>query len=668
MDRREFLRAAGAVGVAPALASEAGAQESNPTGVDGTEPYRPKVRTLRYPLAGVPTIEEAGDVLRVELDGDAGIDPATVEAHLEPSFGVTAEIPLRRVDSESDATSRVWNADEHEDDNVVVATFRLPDLNGQPDVYSEGLYDLYVAWDGGSTDESALNVRAGSDHQPRAVQVYETIPDEPQVVVVADPQIGDPRAVRTGGEEARHDRSPEPFVDHLTKLTGDRPGDRWEATRRAFREVNALDPDIVVVAGDLTFGQDVPGKYYAEYEDAWTILNTLRAPSFCTLGNHDGYVQGGVDGKALYRETFGPPSYAVDVGNLHLVAVDTYDWTYLDRFGASFAVSSYGGQVRDAQFEWLREDLRSYREQNPEGTVLAFGHHNPSWQPDPENRVREQTDGRPGAEQVGRGLRYPESGQLWTGENQFALRDLFDEVGVAAFCSGHSHRDRLARTIVDGEGPSDIAETHGPRSAPAALHYVAYELAGNPDGDGEYSEYDWTVDPSDRADTVETVLRDPSAGTLYVGCTTTMSGTGEYWGWRPFTLDTSATGLDPGDFGYPATQSFLEERAVNPANWNPDHSSVGLYSHPSYRLSVSRPTETDGEAVIEVQNDLATPVEGAVYQTLSDCPAVLVTGGDLVWRRRTGDRQEVKVAVEVPAESTRTVRLVCRGSGFGGTP
>ena len=95
------------------------------------------------------------------------------------------------------------------------------------------------------------------------------------------------------------------------------------------------------MAGDLTFGQDAPGKYVAEYEEAWRVFNRVRAPTYMVLGNHDGYVQSGVDGKALYRETFGPFYYGVDVGeDLHVVALDTYDWSALDRTGGSAVVST----------------------------------------------------------------------------------------------------------------------------------------------------------------------------------------------------------------------------------------------------------------------------------------------------------------------------------------
>lgn len=650
MERRAFLRSVATAGVATGLAGRAGATdgEGNPGPVDGTGPYRPKVTELRYPLAGVPAIVETGDRLRVELAPDA--DVADPVAELVASVGAGEPIELDRLAVVGRRESAIWNGDEGEQDRLLVVEYAVPETDRR---FSPGLYDLRVRWDG------------CTDRQPRAVRVYESIPDEPEVVAIADPQLGDPRYVATGATEARNEQSVEPVVDHTLKGTGT-PTERWGATRRAVAEVNAVDPDFAVVAGDLTFGQDVPGKYYLEYEDAWDALNQLRVPSFCTLGNHDGYVQGGVDGKALYRRTFGPPSYSVDVGDLHLVAVDTYDWSYLDRLGAGVAVSTYGGQVRDRQLDWLREDLQRWRADNDEGTVLAVGHHDPSWQPDPVNRLYDETDGRPVLEQVGRGSRYVDTGQLWTGENLFALRRLLDDHDVTAYVSGHSHRDRLARTVPGGAGPADVAETHSPRTASPGYHHVAY--GGRPAGDDEYDDVTVTVDPGSRSDdaVVDTIRN--GDGTLYVGVTTTQSSTGQYWGWRPFSVAATGDGggahLDPGESGYPWSaegEAALDDRAVDAAAWTADQDAVGLYSHPSYRLGVETVTDSADRVELTVTSDLAVGVAGAVRVTLADSPGLHVEGADVVWRRHAGDRQTAKLAFDVGAGSSTSVVAEPRG-------
>jgi hypothetical protein len=454
--------------------------------------------------------------------------------------------------------------------------------------------------------------------------------------------------------------------------------------------VIALDPDFVLVAGDLCLGQDVPGKFYAEFEDAWTVMNQVQAPTFMTLGNHDGYVQSGTDGKALYRETFGPPSYSVAIGDAaQVVAIDTFDWSYLDRTGGSAAVSTYGGQVRDAQFDWLRGELS--RLADTDRSILAVGHHNPSWVPDAKNEAYAQTDGQPVAEQVARGSRIAQSGQRWTGENAFSLRRLFDETGVDAFFCGHSHQDRVARSLanrtgdstvdVDGDGDTDVYTAGDPADVVAALgNRYARQSYEATDGvtTGRVENYpDPTVERAapGTADAEGLVadLRNTDAGTLYVNVASTMSSTGEYWGWRQFDYDTTSDGLDPRAFRYPVSQAFLDERTVSPGpsddpRWVAQQDEVGFFSTPSYLFDVTdegSANAPDGRTVT-VTNDQTLDRSGAV--TVSTTAAnPTVEGGEVVWRREADPRTDLKVAFDVPAggETSFTVTGDTPGQGRG---
>ena len=61
MDRRDFLRIAGAgtgtiVAAGPVAADHEDGEYPQPA--DGTEAYESKIRTLKYPLAGVPAVLE----------------------------------------------------------------------------------------------------------------------------------------------------------------------------------------------------------------------------------------------------------------------------------------------------------------------------------------------------------------------------------------------------------------------------------------------------------------------------------------------------------------------------------------------------------------------------------------------------------------------------------
>ncbi|MFW5963830.1 MAG: metallophosphoesterase family protein [Natronomonas sp.] len=646
MDRRQFLRAASVSAGTFLTAGEAVAdheEETYPQPADGSEVYESKIRTLRYPLSAVPAVLERNDTLRVELDVDT---PGDVTARLEPSFGETETgVDLQRVGDVDTAESRIWSDAEADPETFAVAEFEIPPVTQRG--FVPDLYDLSVSWDD------------GTDHQPRAVSVHRSFPSTPKIAVIADPQIADPRAAETGVEEAGNKQRLEPAVTRTRRTTGDGTDDsRWNATQTAIEEVNLLDPDLVLVAGDLCFGQDAPGKFYAEYEEAWRIFNRIRAPTYTVLGNHDAYIQGGVDGKALYRETFGPFYYSVDIGeDLHLVALDTYDWNELDRLGAGFAVSTYGGQVRDAQYEWLRDDLRPWVEGDRDGSVLALGHHNPSWQWDGDSEPADRTRGTPGAEQFGRGTRFFTTGQAWSGQrHHFDLRALFDQAGVSAFFAGHSHRDRVSRTVPSAGEFADVVETPGPHSPnDGRYHYVEYE-----DRNGDGRPAGEVIDGWSQDEIADRIRE--GDGTLYVNCTTTASSTGQYWGWRPLSVDTR-TGevtIDAGEFGYEATESFLRDRAVNPDSWNPDHSEVGLYSHPSYLLDIETVTDTATETAVRIDSDLATPISGAVVLSVDACDGVTVAGGTREWLRGDADGTEVKVAFELPPADTKTVSVRCR--------
>jgi hypothetical protein len=683
MERRTFLRTVGAGagalagGGAVVTANGDDETEKNPTPADGSEAYVPKVNEIRSPLAGVPEVVVAGDEPRVELGAEAVKNPGTATAYLEPSFGGPARIGLQRVDADEyddsedpEGRSRIWNEAEGESEAVHIVKFRIPSL-GSSDAFTPDLYDLVVTWDG------------GEDRQPRAVSVRREVPEELDVAVIADPQIGDFRGVQSGFEESRGKESPEPFLRRAQGVTGDRPGNRWAATKRAIAEVNALDPDIVLGAGDLCLGQDLPGKFYAEYEDAWDVMNQVRAPTFITCGNHDAYVQSGTDGKALYRETFGPPSYSVAVGDAaQVVAVDTYDWSYLDRTGASVAVSTFGGQVQQPQFDWLRGELA--RVAATDRSILAFGHHNPSWIPDRRNRYYEETDGEPVFEQAARGSRFGDPGrdssQRWTGENAFALRRLFDGAGVDAFFCGHSHRDRLARSMEGRDtSPELVEDGDGPRIANVTAG-CDLDRGGEDDGYGNgnyadvvaalgngYVRQRYTDDvpvrkkrvenypipgPKTLAETPVRNIRDTSSGTLYVNVASTMSSTDEYWGWRRFDYDTNEEGLDPVAFQYPMDQPFLDDRAVDPDIWDPELDEVGLFSTPSYLLDVTRAgsaNSPDGRTVT-ITNDQTVARRGAVtVSTTAQNPTVESDDESVavVWRRDAGQRTDIKVAFDV---------------------
>lgn len=567
-----------------------------------------RINELRYPLSAVPQIREPGETLRVELDVPAGETDA-VEATLRPSHGVASTETALELEGVTTGSSEIW------DDDVLVAAFSIPNLDRQ---FTEGMYDLEVAFDGNRPSAG------GTDGQPRAVSVVESFPEQPTVAIMGDPHVGDPRALEDGFEDSLAAGSPEPFFEIYTEMigTGTR-NDRWGQFRRAVYEINAMDPDLVFVIGDLTFGSP---SYLVEYEDAYRLFNLFDAPTFTVIGNHDGYVSPGtgIDGKDFYERYFAPHYYSVDIRpGLRFVSIDSYDWRAMNRIAPSAVPSTWGGQVRDEQLEWLESDLRDWRADTPDGTLLSMSHHNPSWR---QTASLEPTEGVPAVEQITRGATMEGGG--WVGENRLAVRDLLAEVDVAMHVSGHAHRDRLAR-YHDG----DVVATTG-----SGLEYVT------PDGD--------------RLDREESFLEETlrsGDGTLFVEATTAGSHTGQYWGWR--TIQVGTDGVDPAPYGYPASESFLEAHAGD--GWTTDEVHLGLYSTPSYRFDVELLELERHRVAVRLENELARTVEGALTLPLGACNGIRVEGGRQQWRRSDGDRQDVRVAFDVPAESTHTVAVEC---------
>ncbi|OUL98644.1 phosphodiesterase [Variovorax sp. JS1663] len=126
---------------------------------------------------------------------------------------------------------------------------------------------------------------------------------------------------------------------------------------RAVQSVLRLpqQPDALVLTGDLTdFGRA------AEYEHLACLLAPLPMPFFLLPGNHDDRDQMRRSFPAhAYLGSAGPVNYAVRVGALHLVALDT-----------AVAGASHG-ELDDAQLDWLDAQLHACR---GEPVVMAMHH------------------------------------------------------------------------------------------------------------------------------------------------------------------------------------------------------------------------------------------------------------------------------------------------------
>lgn len=435
-----------------------------------------------------------------------------------------------------------------------------------------GLYDLHLDHASGSSEFSERQVNAVRIMDPARYAALASGDAQPRIVVLADPQIGDPRAAL---ESAQQD--PSRLRRDLHGVFGDgstEPSGLWTAMRTALEEARAMDPDFVLIVGDLGFGQLAPGSYAAEFEEIWRVLARAEVPLFVAPGNHDGYVSNGQDGYAYWRAYIGPLyTLAPAVPGTHVLVLNTYDWSDMDRLGVSYGVSTWGGQVREEQLAWATDALGKLRNASPNARILALMHHSPSWRQDPWSPVAE---GVPALEQIERGLRtYTSTDQGWIGAGRLPLRDLLRVSNIEVAFAGHTHHDRIARD--DGQG--GIIGTWQTESAmPAGFDYRQLH----------YWTRDDVVTTGATQEQLADLMRLPT-GPFYVDTTTTMSEGNEYWGYRPVEFRYDASGrLDLATFGYPMTQEELDELALAPEMYNASHASLGLFSKP-LRLNVSEP-------------------------------------------------------------------------------
>ncbi len=171
----------------------------------------------------------------------------------------------------------------------------------------------------------------------------------------------------------------------------------------AVAEMKALNPDLVIVKGDLTAKGTLEeyAAFLAAYEPAFgDRLVHVR-------GNHDGYYGG------HYAAT---PTQRVDLPGVTVAVLDTTD------------PGRTPGRVTPSQLAWL-DDLAGTADR----PVLVFGHHH-VWNPDSSSRPESYF-----------GILPDPSEQL--------VATVARHPGILGYFAGHTHRNRVRRISSTGERP-----------------------------------------------------------------------------------------------------------------------------------------------------------------------------------------------------------------------
>ena len=228
---------------------------------------------------------------------------------------------------------------------------------------------------------------------PRSVSVYDKIDDDFTIIHVADFHVGDPRG----------------FAESIDQTLG------FRSIKRCINEINLVHPDLVLISGDLVFGQLYPFEYSIEYRKCYEIIQLFDVPTFLVPGNHDGYYRFKEDGLLFWKQYFGPLYYSFDFGDYHFTGVNSFDWPAKLRSSVLFIALNWGGSIQDVQLEWIEQDLK-----NSESDLkFIFLHHNPIWDTKTDSLLR---------------MGY---------NNREEFLSLIDEYDVDMVLAGHVHLDTV---------------------------------------------------------------------------------------------------------------------------------------------------------------------------------------------------------------------------------
>ncbi|MCA1055006.1 metallophosphoesterase [Rossellomorea aquimaris] len=401
-----------------------------------------KVNQIIYPLFSTPAIKKSGETLTLKIDTQgkkAGEWSVKLKQTNHSSITKDYTLPVQSV---KEGASH-WK----DSSSIQDVTVQIPE--GTP----EKLYDLEVTYTG--------NGRRITDKQPHSVKVIDEYKKDFDFLHVTDTHIGSPRNL--GDPE-----DPSSLSLALARETGmwnPNPEKRWLYLQKAIKEVNLKNPDFVVITGDLMFGQLNPQEYIYEYEETYKMLQKLNVPVYIVPGNHDYYAQDFTlaDGAKYWEKYFGPQYFSFDYGPYaHFIGYNSFDWHKIDRSGnGTVSVPTWGGQIREEQLNWIKQDLQKNAETAQSGQVRGlFSHHNPLWrdrdiwpQDDPDvQKFWKQYDEQHNPQSLGTlllgeklGIKYD---QQWHGENAQALVDVMKNYDVTVSLHGHTHIDDV--TTQDG--------------------------------------------------------------------------------------------------------------------------------------------------------------------------------------------------------------------------
>lgn len=189
------------------------------------------------------------------------------------------------------------------------------------------------------------------------------------------------------------------------------------AFKMAVTQINALNPDFVVICGDL-----VNNACDSTYSDFIKIKQQFKMPCYVAPGNHDvGNIPNDTSLR-YYRKVLGQDYYDFQFNGFSFIVTNSQLWKY-----------SIGDESEKHEL-WFKETLKKHRAKAQ--SVFVIGHH-PLYTQKPEED--ENYFNLPPAKRM-------------------ELLNLFQENNVIAYLSGHSHQKIIMKfkntQLVTGETTS----------------------------------------------------------------------------------------------------------------------------------------------------------------------------------------------------------------------
>lgn len=134
-----------------------------------------------------------------------------------------------------------------------------------------------------------------------------------------------------------------------------------ETMERVAEDIRRTNPDVVVVAGDLTYT-----GYEWEYEEAAAWLSAIDFPQIVIPGNHDGRNVGRVHFRRLFGEPFSRFRAAFDEERSERLRASGFSIVALD----SSEPDLDEGRVGEERYPWIRDGLSE-----PDDIKIVAVHH-----------------------------------------------------------------------------------------------------------------------------------------------------------------------------------------------------------------------------------------------------------------------------------------------------